>query len=271
MIYALPTLIGKPLQTWPASYTDRMIDIHAHIIPGIDDGPADLEEAKALVRLAAAAGTTHIVATPHMVPGQYPNTRQSIITAFAKCKYALEQASGVRLAAAAEVRIGIDTVELVERDALPWAGYLDGNPVALIEFPHHSVSIESRNVLRWLVTRGIVPLIAHPERNLEIMQSYHRLTELADLGSLFQLTSASMVGGFGPAAQRTGKRMVKDNLVHVLASDMHNMHHRPPALGPGGRVVEEMVGSSAVSEMVFENPWRIAASLFAAEPIDLVV
>ncbi|MEM9605415.1 MAG: CpsB/CapC family capsule biosynthesis tyrosine phosphatase [Pseudomonadota bacterium] len=248
-----------------------MIDIHAHVIPGIDDGPADLDEARDLVRAAVAAGTTHIVATPHMVPDQYPNTRTSIVSAFAKCKYTLESASGVRLAAAAEVRVGVDTVDLVEREQLPWIGHYDGRPVALLEFPHAAVPIESRNVIRWLVTRGVVPLIAHPERNLEIMQSYHRVTELADLGCLFQLTAASMSGGFGPGAQKTGARMVRDGLVHVLASDMHNTRYRPPALGPGGRVVEKMIGSSAVADLVYDNPWNIAASLFAAEPIDLVV
>ncbi|MEM6987818.1 MAG: CpsB/CapC family capsule biosynthesis tyrosine phosphatase [Pseudomonadota bacterium] len=248
-----------------------MIDIHAHIIPGIDDGPANLDEARDLVCAAAAAGTTHVVATPHMVPGQYPNTLMSIVTAFAKCKYALETASGLQLAAAAEVRVGADTVELVESNKLPYLGQHGGQPVALLEFPHTGVPIEARNVIRWLVTRGIVPLIAHPERNVEIMQNYQRLTELADLGCLFQLTAASMAGDFGPSAQLTGKRMVRDGLVHVLASDMHHARYRPPALGPGGRVVEKMVGSSAVSEMVFDNPWRITASLFAAEPIDLVV
>lgn len=248
-----------------------MIDIHAHIIPGIDDGPADIDEAQSLVQAAAAAGTTHIVATPHMNPAQYPNTLTSIAKAFARCKRVLEGCADIQLAVSAEVRVGADTVELVERGELPWIGRYEGNPVALIEFPHTGIPIEASNVVRWLVTRGVVPLIAHPERNREIMQNYRRLTELADLGCLFQLTSASMVGGFGPMAQKTGERMVRDGMVFLLASDMHNTRFRPPALGPGGRVVEKMIGSSAVSDLVFDNPWRIVSSLFAAKPIDLVV
>ncbi len=248
-----------------------MIDLHAHIIPGIDDGPASLDEARELVVAAAAAGTTHIVATPHMNPGQFPNTADGIRQAFDGCRAALEQASGIRLAVAAEVRVGLDTVELVERDAIPWLGEYLEQPVMLVEFPHTHLPTEACNVVRWLVTRGIVPMIAHPERNREIMQNYQRLRELADLGCLFQLTASAMVGGFGPVAQQVGRKMVEDNLVFALASDMHNTRFRPPALGPGGRVIEKIVGSSRVADLVFDNPWKIVSPLFASPAIDLVV
>ncbi len=248
-----------------------MIDLHAHILPGIDDGPSTLGEARDLLKAAATAGTTHIVATPHMNPAQFPNTQAGICQVFNATRVELEQASGIRLAVSAEVRVGLDTVELVERDEIPWLGEYDGQPVMLVEFPHTHLPTEAVNVVRWLVTRGIVPLIAHPERNREIMNNYKRLRELADLGCLFQLTAAAMVGGFGPIAQQVGRRMVEDKLVYALASDTHNTRFRPPALGPGGRVIEKMIGSSRVSDLVFDNPWRIVAPLFEAPAIDLVV
>lgn len=241
-----------------------MIDIHSHIIPAIDDGPATLAQAKQLLRAAVAQGTTFMMSTSHMTPGVYPNSPQKIRTHFDRMLAQLgELRDQIQLACAAEVRVGPEMIPLVERDEIPWLGELEGNKVILLELPHTHVPIEAKNIIRWLVTRGIRPLIAHPERNAEIMRFHRRGHELADLGCLFQVTAASLYGGSGPHANRSAERFAKDGLIYVIASDAHNTEYRPPGIGAGLRAAERLVGASRAADMVYEHPWLITKSHFA--------
>lgn len=241
-----------------------MIDIHSHIIPGIDDGPATLVQSKELLRAAIAQGTTFMMATSHITPGVYPNSPQKIRAHFDKLLTELgDLKDQIQLGCAAEVRVGHEMVSLVERDEIPWLGELEGNKVILLELPHTHVPLEAKNIIRWLVTRGIRPLIAHPERNAEIMRVHRRSYELADLGCLFQVTAASLYGASGPHALRSAERLAKDNLIYVIASDAHNTDYRPPMLEAGFRAAERLVGSARAADMVMEHPWLITQKHFA--------
>lgn len=250
-----------------------MIDIHSHIIPGIDDGPATLAQSKSLLRAAIAQGTTFMMSTSHITPGVYPNSPQKIKAHFDKMMSELgDLKDEIQLACSAEVRVGHEMVQLVERDEIPWLGELEGNKVILLELPHTHVPIEAKNIIRWLVTRGIRPLIAHPERNAEIMRFHRRSHELADLGCLFQVTAASLYGASGPHSNRAADKLAKDDLIYVIASDAHNTEYRPPGIEAGFRAAERLVGSSKASDMVFEHPWLITQSHFShVESPDVVV
>ncbi len=250
-----------------------MIDIHSHIIPGIDDGPATLAQSKSLLQAAIAQGTTFMMSTSHMTPGVYPNSPQKIRTHFEKLMANLGDIKDqIQLACSAEVRVGPEMIPLVERNEIPWLGELDGNKVILLELPHTHVPLEAKNIIRWLITRGIRPLIAHPERNAEIMRVHRRSHELADLGCLFQVTSASLYGASGPHSNRSADRLAKDGLIYVIASDAHNTDYRPPGIEAGYRAVERIVGASKAADMVFEHPWLITQSHFShVESPDVVV
>lgn len=250
-----------------------MIDIHSHIIPGIDDGPATLAQSKNLLRAAIAQGTTFMMSTSHITPGVYPNSPQKIKAHFNKLISELgDLKDQIQLGCSAEVRVGSEMIPLVERDEIPWLGELEGNKVILLELPHTHVPIEAKNIIRWLVTRGIRPLIAHPERNAEIMRFHRRSHELADLGCLFQVTAASLYGGSGPHSNRAAEKLAKDDLIFVIASDAHNTEYRPPGIEAGFRAAERLVGSSKAADMVFEHPWLITKSHFShVESPDVVV
>lgn len=250
-----------------------MIDIHSHIIPGIDDGPATLVQSKNLLRAAIAQGTTFMMSTSHITPGVYPNSPQKIKAHFNKLLSELgDLKDQIQLGCSAEVRVGPEMIPQVERDEIPWLGELEGNKVILLELPHTHVPIEAKNIIRWLVTRGIRPLIAHPERNAEIMRVHRRSHELADLGCLFQVTAASLYGGSGPHSNRAAEKLAKDDLIYVIASDAHNTEYRPPGLEAGLRAAERLVGSSKAADMVFEHPWLITKSHFShVESPDVVV
>lgn len=240
-----------------------MIDIHSHIIPGIDDGPATLGQSKGLLQAAIAQGTTFMMSTSHITPGVYPNSPEKIRSHFDKLMSELGPIKDkIQLACSAEVRVGQEMISLVEKDEIPWLGELEGNKVILLELPHTHVPLEAKNIIRWLVTRGICPLIAHPERNAEIMRVHKRAHELANLGCLFQVTASSLYGGAGPHAHRSAERLAKEGLIYVIASDAHNTDYRPPGIEAGFRAAERLVGSSKASDMVFAHPWSITQKHF---------
>jgi len=205
-----------------------------------------------------------MMSTSHITPGVYPNSPQKIRQHFDKLVENLgDLADEIELGCSAEIRVGQEMVDIVEQGEAPWLGEHDGNKVLLFELPHTHIPIDAKNIIRWLVTKGIRPLVAHPERNAEIMRVHRRAHELADLGCIFQVTAASLHGGSGVHSKRSAEKLAKDNLIHVIASDAHNTEFRPPGLKAGLRAMEELVGTSKASDAVFENPWKIAQMHFA--------
>lgn len=241
-----------------------MIDLHNHLLPGIDDGAPDLPAALALARAAVAEGITHLVCTPHIHPGRWDNTPATIEAARQRFQSALTEA-GIRLkvATAAEVRFGMELMVGIERGEIPFLGTWQGKPVLLLELPHAEVPFGVERLTGWLHAQGIVPMIAHPERNKGLMRSPGKLRPLLQQGCLLQVTAASLSGGFGTPAQELATRLLKEGVVTVLASDAHNLEHRPPKLREGMRAALPIVGEREALALVRHRPWEIAGSLFA--------
>src|SRR4051812_35855332 len=148
-----------------------MIDLHCHLLPGIDDGPATLEEALAMARLAVANGISEARVTPHVHVGRWDNDLAGIEKAVAAHRTALADAGiALKLGFAAEVRLAYDVVPLIEAGRVPFLGEWDGLKVMLLELPHSHVPVGSDSFVAWLLNRGIRPMIAHPERNKDIMR-----------------------------------------------------------------------------------------------------
>lgn len=240
-----------------------MIDLHAHLLPGLDDGAADLDSALEMARFAVACGTTHMVCTPHLHLGRYDNNAASIARALTSFAAALSGAGiALRVSAAAEVRFDSDLMPLALAGQLPCVGHWQGRQLLLLEFPHSHLPAGAIELVRWLMGHGIVPLLAHPERNKGLMSRPQLLQPFLQLGCPLQVTAGSLTGRFGERAQELARRLLLEGQVSVLASDAHNMKVRPPNLLPGLAEAGRLIGEAAARRLVEDNPWRISETHF---------
>lgn len=240
-----------------------MIDLHNHLLPGIDDGAPDLDAALALARVAVQDGITHLVCTPHIHPGRYDNTPASIQGAHALFAAALVRENiPLQVAAAAEVRFGMELMVGIAQGAIPFLGEWLGKKVLLLEFPHSEIPFGAERLTSWLLQRNIVPMIAHPERNKGIMRSPAKLKPFLDQGCLLQVTAGSVAGQFGQAAEEVAHALLEQGVVTILASDAHNLQHRPPIISAGLREAARLVGDAKAEALVRTTPWQIAQSHF---------
>ena len=236
-----------------------MIDLHCHILPGIDDGPQTLAQSLALIRAAAANGITHMVATPHIHPGRYPNTASSIVQAFRNFLVALpvHEEIGIQFALAAEVRVSDELIYLASANQLPALGYWEGDLLVLLEMPHSHIPAGLTKLLDWRSRQNIRPLIAHPERNKDIIRDIDQIKPLVNAGCLFQVTAGALVGQFGEPARKRAEEILKLGLATVLATDTHHIQRRPPNLAEGRRAAEKIIGEQSAWALVRDNPAKI--------------
>ena len=207
-----------------------MIDLHCHLLPGIDDGPENIDEALALARAAAAAGTRTIVATPH-VDHRWGVVPLTIAPSAVLVSAALSEA-GIEL----EVRSGAEVAlpRLPElRDHELDAVRLGEGPYLLIESPHSAAAGHFHTFVRTLIERGHAIVLAHPERCPGFQRQPERLAELVEVGALCSITSSSLTGRFGSTARELALDMLAGGLVHDVASDSHDALRRSPELLAG--------------------------------------
>jgi len=235
-----------------------MIDLHCHFLPGIDDGAQTMEEALALARAAADDGIRHAVMTPHIHAGVFENRKSEIERQVGHFRAALSLAEiNLSISVGAEARIGPELIELIESDELPFLGRLGGEKVLLLELPHSHVPVGSDRLVAWLRARGIRPLIAHPERNKDVMRSIDRIRPLTVLGCLLQVTAGSLTGHFGANAQRIAVQLLEEELVFAIATDAHNLEHRPPELAAGRAEVQRLTNAATAELLTRTNPARL--------------
>lgn len=240
-----------------------MIDLHNHLLPGIDDGAPDLDTALQLAKIAVADGTTHLVCTPHIHPGRYENTPETINQALAIFQAGLlEHNIPLKVAAAAEVRFGMELMIGVKSKNIPFLGQWQGKDVLLLEFPHGEIPFGAERLTNWLLQHNVIPMIAHPERNKGLMREPGKLKPFIEQGCLLQVTAGSVAGSFGEVAQDLAIELLEKNWVTILASDAHNIEHRPPILTAGLAVATEVLGVDAAQRLVKDNPWQLAQHHF---------
>lgn len=240
-----------------------MIDLHCHLLPGIDDGPDTLYESLELCRMAVEDGVTHAIATPHIHPGRWNNTRISIERDYTALKHALdEHGIKLKLGYASEVRLTDQIMRQVEDEDIPFYGEVDGYRVMLLEFPHGYIVPGSEKLVEWLLRRNIRPLIAHPERNKYVMSDIRKIRPFVDVGCWLQVTSGSVIGSFGPRAQYIAHQLLSDNVVAALSSDCHNARARRPNMKAAGNWVEDRFGKSFAQKIMVDNPFIISSSQF---------
>ncbi len=240
-----------------------MIDIHSHMLPGIDDGAKDMTEALALVKLAIEDGVTRLVLTPHLHFGRFDNTLSVIKTAFAELVAEVKKAElDITMAYAAEVRLDSEMLALLAIKQLPLYGSYNGQQFMLLEFPHSHIPAGSDMLVKYLKKQNITPVIAHPERNRDLLESPHKIKQFARLGCWFQVTASSISGHFGEECQQLALDYIEQDLIQIVASDAHNLKRRPPMLSDARNRVVELFGEEKAQQLFYDNPYNITASLF---------
>ncbi len=240
-----------------------MIDLHCHLLPGIDDGPDTLEESLELCRIAANDGITHAVVTPHIHPGRWGNTRESIQRDLIVLQRALQKESvNLHLGFAAEVRLTDEVMGQVEREEIPFYGEVGGFQIMLLEFPHGHVIPGSEKLVAWLLRRNIRPMIAHPERNRQVMRDLSLLQPFVDAGCWLQITGGSVLGNFGEPAQNVARQLLVADQVTVVASDGHNRKARQPVLRQAFIRIAANYGQERAARLMQEMPAIIAGGQF---------
>ena len=190
-----------------------MIDIHCHMLPGIDDGPEGLDESLEMARLALANGITESILTPHIHVGRYANTRESLAEATRQFQQCLQDNGiALRVRMAAEIRIGPELMTMVEAQQVPFLGTLDGYQLVLLELPHSHIPLGSDKLVKWCLQRNIRPVIPHPERNKDVIRDIEKIAPLVKLGCLLQVTAGAVAGGFGPQSRRRAAPTAKTRL-----------------------------------------------------------
>jgi protein-tyrosine phosphatase len=234
-----------------------VIDLHNHLLPGIDDGAKKVEETLEFLRIARRDGVKIVVATPHMKPGVYDNRRETILERVALVREAAkgDEAEGVTLLPGAEVYFTADLPARARAKELMTVG--DGGRYLLLELPYQQVPMQVDDTIFQLRLLGITPLMAHPERVAYYLENIDRVAASVRLGALTQVTAASLTGKFGDKARDFARSMLRRGLIHVLASDGHDVRYRPPILSEGARAAALVVGESAARRMVEETPRAI--------------
>ncbi len=225
-----------------------MLDIHLHILPGVDDGPATLQESIVLAQALVQEGIEAAIATPHS-NDEYPRYSAAEIRARVnELQQVLEQQRiPLRLFAGHEVLIRPGLVEDIQTGRV---ATLNGSRYLLLELWNTMWLPETEQVIFELQSHGIVPIIAHPERYRTIQKDPARLAVLIQHGALTQLTASSVLGIHGSTVRRTAEVLVKQGLIHCIASDAHGMHKRPPCVAQSLQPLEKLVGQKRLHQMM---------------------
>ena len=216
------------------------IDLHSHILPGIDDGAGSMDETLDMARVAQQDGVRHIVATPHHANGVYDNPRDSVLDLTERVNGALARAGcGVEVLPGAEVHFHQGLAAGVKAGTL--CTLADTGKYLLVELPAQLIPPTLRDELFQLKLMGITPILAHVERNRGVQEDWETLLPLLEMGVLFQCTAASLTGEFGSATRELSTHLVRSRLIHVLGTDSHGLNFRAPVLSPAREVTREIL------------------------------
>jgi len=228
-----------------------LIDLHCHMLPGIDDGAKTLDQALAMARIAVGDGIRTIVLTPHHLNGVYVNPATLILERVTRFREALLAAGiGLKVLPGSELHLVPELPdELAAARAMTLANQ---GRAALVELPVHTIPVGSEHLLEQILCQGLTPIIAHPERNSLLCRQPDRLAEWVEMGCLAQITAQSCLGKFGPIVREAARDMIQRGLIHVVASDAHRDQRRIPELSKGRAQIAEWT-NPATAELMAER------------------
>lgn len=230
-----------------------MIDIHSHILHGLDDGARSFQMSVEMVKLAAAAGTTDIVATPH-ADLEYKFQPDAIAERIAELRNVVGE-DQIRIHRGCDFHLAYDNIQ----DALanPGKYTINHKNYLLVEFSDMAIFHTTTEVFERFLAAGMIPVITHPERNSLLRQRVPDLGRWVEMGCLLQVTGAAFLGNFGERAKAFSEQLMDRRMVHVVASDGHDPEHRPPVLDDVREFLEGRYGRATAERLTVTNPRAI--------------
>lgn len=253
----------------------KMIDLHNHILYGLDDGAKSLEDSMQMCRISYHDGIRTIVATPHILQGIYESDRSKILRKVRELNEAIKKfrvrgsefrvknldpitqlpnnsITELEILSGADVHFSSDILQRYKKEEIVTVN--DQGKYLMVEFAFQGIPYQAEQVLFQLLSNGIIPIISHPERNMEIGHSPQRYAEMIRMGCLGQVTAMSLTGEFGPAIKESAEKLLSKRLIHIIASDAHSTDGRPPILSFAVKAAEKIVGEEEAQKMVTEYP-----------------
>ena len=240
-----------------------MIDLHCHILPGIDDGATDLNVALQMARIAVDDGISTIACTPHIMPGVFDNVGADIRSLVRGLQAALENEEiPLTLVSGADAHMDPSLLEGLESGEVPSLG---GTRYFLLEPPHHIPPPRLEAFAFGLLTAGYVPILTHPERLSWIESHYGVIERLAASGVLIQLTGDSVIGKFGRRPRYWAERLLDEKMADLLASDAHDTRERPQRLAQARDAVGKRCGEATALRLVATSPLAILRNVLPSK------
>ena len=240
-----------------------MVDIHSHILPGLDDGPRTLQEAVAMIHMAADAGTTDIVATPH-ANDQFGYDLQVVEQKISELLNAANKR--IRIHRGCDFHLSPKNIFDALNNKQKYT--INGKCYLLVELPDLMAPSSLSGILTRLRSAGITPVLTHPERNTLLQERISHIEHFVEGGCLVQVTAMSILGGFGKMEQRASEYLLQRGLVHFIASDAHDTYHRPPTLAEAHRTILRWFGEDTATVLFVTNPHLVLSG--DALPYDML-
>jgi protein-tyrosine phosphatase len=237
-----------------------LIDIHSHVLFGMDDGARTLEDSLAMVRMAGEHGTTDLVATPH-ANIEYRFEPEQIAERLAQVQAAV--AGPPRLYTGCDFHLTYDNIQRAIEQ--PGKYTINQKCYLLVEFSDLMVFHNTAEIFARLGEAGMIPVITHPERNHLLRQRIEQIAQWVEAGARVQVTAMSLTGGFGKRARDFSRQLLDRRLVHVIASDGHDCEHRPPVLDEAYAWLRERYGDASAEALCVSNP----GATLTGEPMEL--
>lgn len=230
------------------------VDIHTHILHGIDDGARDREESIAIAVKALADGAKAVVATPHysldLIRSAYLDTVEN---KFNELKAALAlKAAGLELVLGAEVLLEVGLPQFVKREKRITIGGLGRH--ILVEMPLSGIPPYAQSVVFEFLANNVIPIWAHPERCPDVMQDFRAAKPFADNGMLLQINAGSLLGAYGRTVKNAAKKLIENGLGQIMASDTHRYNNSAAPMADAAQCIEKLVGAGRAQAMAFTCP-----------------
>lgn len=234
-----------------------MVDIHSHILPGLDDGAKTLDESIAMLKMAAESGTTCMVATPH-ASMQYKFDPEAVAQRAAEVAARVPE---VRVVTGCDFHLSFENIQDALRNPRKYT--INGTQYLLVEFPDMIAFSTTPQIFAELRRAGMLPIITHPERNAFLQERTDEMARWVEDGAFVQVTAQSLLGLFGRKARDSAHALLKAGIVHFIASDAHDLEHRTTPLRESFEYVAGKFGQETAERLFVENP----SAVVAGEPI----
>ena len=229
-----------------------MIDVHAHILAGMDDGPTTLNQSLEMARIAVGGGIRTMIATPHCLNGLHVNWRPGILSACVKFNSVLKKNQiPLKVLPGSEAHLSPEIIEEIENGRLMTLN--DTGRYFFLELPDQFIPEAVIKLIARLKRDKITPIITHPERNISIQHDVVLLSDFVSSGALTQITAASLTGEFGQYAYKCSQRIIEMEIAHFVASDAHSPVGRPPRLSTAFERLSSIIGNTRAEKIMFES------------------